>query len=272
MSAARDAKSVHGIVGVTLLESGRHVGPWQAAKTAIGMAAHLSVVAGFVVFTSVDYRQAREDEPDLPRPIFLAPEKRPLSAPVQERLSQVALSESPDVGDGEELAPAEESAPADAMGSDEVAEITVPAPGLDEFVLTEIEVDSAVIPDPSSGGPTYPLVLLDAGIEGQVLVRFIVDTTGRAVEESYLALQSTHSAFTQAVKDALPLMKFRPARLAGTPVPQLVVQSFSFRIADPRPLDSLGNPVPTIPDTLPQTPPARTPDTATAWVTASPRR
>lgn len=239
MSAPRDATSPHGTVGATLLESGRRVAPWQATKTTLGMATHLSLVAGFVVLTSMDFRRTVDNTPDVPRPIFLAPEKRDISFPVQERLSQISLSEAPDVGDGEEPAPSETAAPVDAIGSDDVEEITVPAPGIDDFVLTEIEVDSAVIPDPNSGGPSYPMVMLDAGIEGTVLARFVVDTTGRAIESSFLALQTSHSAFAVAVKQALPIMKFRPARLGGVPVAQLVVQSFSFRITPPEPVDTM---------------------------------
>lgn len=234
----RDAKTIaprgHGL---TLIESGRSIGTWHAARTALGMVTHLLVLSAAVVLSSLEYRRAVEAEPDAPRPVYLAPEKREISWPKQERLSQVALATDA-TGDGPPGATS--ASPVDAVGRDKAEEVTIPTPAEEQFVLTEIEVDSAVVPDPESGGPAYPPEMLKLGVEGTVLARFVVDTFGRAVPKSFLALQSTNKEFADAVRASLPLMKFRPARLKGVAVPQLVVQSFAFRIESPPPPDTMG--------------------------------
>ena len=231
--------------GLTLLESGRSIGSWHAARTVLGMATHLLVLSAVAVLSSLEYRRAVEAEPDAPRPVYLAPEKQEISWPKEERLSQVALTSAAE-GDGPPAASA--ASPVDAVGSDQAEEVTIPTPAEEEFVLTEIEVDSAVVPDPESGGPAYPPEMLKLGVEGTVLARFVVDTFGRAETKSFLALQTTNQAFADAVRASLPQMKFRPARLAGKAVPQLVVQSFAFRIQTPPPPDTIGRPRP---DTMP---------------------
>ncbi len=231
MSTAHDAGHIPGGTrGFTLLESGRVLGAGGVARTSFGMILHVSLFSALVVATSLDYRHAQDEIPfveEEARPLYLAPTKTEVSWPSEERTSQTVAS-AVETGDGDP-APTSSST-VEAVGDDEVQEVTIPAPAVEEFVLTEIEVDSAVTTDPSSGGPAYPIPLLDAHIEGEVLARFIVDTTGRADPKSFIALQSSHSGFTSAVRDALPLMKFRPARLKGAAVAQLVVQSFAFRI------------------------------------------
>jgi hypothetical protein len=227
--------------GFTLLESGRRITLRPALLTALGMGTHLSLVVSAVVISSLEFRRAAEMEPDLPRPVYLAPERQPVTYAVQERLSEIALTTS-EPGDGPP-APIETGS-AVAEGNEPVEDVSAPMPATEEFVLTEIEVDSAVIPDPESGGPSYPPQLLALNIEGQVLARFVVDTFGRAEPKSFMALQSTHPEFSEAVRASLPLMKFRPARLKGAAVSQLVVQSFAFRITEPAPPDTAGKPIP----------------------------
>lgn len=63
--------------------------------------------------------------------------------------------------------------------------------------------------------PRYPELLRNAQVEGSVLVRFVVDTTGR-VEMSYVqVLSTTHELFTRAVLEALPRFRFKPAEVRG---------------------------------------------------------
>jgi TonB family protein len=101
-----------------------------------------------------------------------------------------------------------------------------------DSVLTEFQVDSAVQRYPWTTAPTYPPSLLRRGIEGRVSVRFVVDTTGLADTTTFRVLEATHPAFGQAVREALPHMRFRPAIRAGVKVRQLVEQSFAFRITN----------------------------------------
>ncbi len=117
--------------------------------------------------------------------------------------------------------------------TDIVAPATI-LPG--DNALSEIEVDSTVLRDPTSAAPEYPRNLLDRGIEGSASVRFVVGTDGVVDTITYRVLRATHGDFAVAVRRSLNGMRFRPAIRAGTRVRQLVEQTFSFRIA---PRDSL---------------------------------
>ena len=81
--------------------------------------------------------------------------------------------------------------------------------------------------------PRYPDILRTAGVEGEVLTSFVVDTFGRADPQSLRVLHSTHDLFTTSVRNLLPSMTFRPAVVGGRKVKQLVQQPFTFSIASP---------------------------------------
>jgi len=102
-----------------------------------------------------------------------------------------------------------------------------------DSVFTILEVDSAVVRSASSAAPAYPLDLLEKHIEGFVLARYVVDTTGFADIASLQVLKATHPGFEQSVRDALPYMRFSAAKIGSQKVRQLVEQTFTFRIAGP---------------------------------------
>lgn len=95
----------------------------------------------------------------------------------------------------------------------------------------EFQVEKPVVQAPGSTGPRYPDILRSAGVEGEVLAQFVVDTTGKAERGSLKILKTTHELFAQAVQNALPNMKFIPAEVGGRRVKQLVQQPFTFQIA-----------------------------------------
>jgi TonB family protein len=92
------------------------------------------------------------------------------------------------------------------------------------------EVDKAVTAL-SGAAPAYPVAMRSAGIEGEVKAQFIVNVDGRAELASIRIVSSTNDAFSRAVSDALPRMRFIPARLRGKAVPQTVQQLFAFRLS-----------------------------------------
>jgi len=94
----------------------------------------------------------------------------------------------------------------------------------------EFQVEKPVVPAPGSTAPRYPDMLRQAGVEGEVLAQFVVDTTGRAENGSLKILKSSHDLFVQSVKNALPNMRFIPAEVGGRKVKQLVQQPFTFSI------------------------------------------
>lgn len=93
-----------------------------------------------------------------------------------------------------------------------------------------LEVDSAAAPDPTSAAPVYPPDLEARGIEGHVIVRFVVDSTGYVDMASVMTVEATGPAFERAVRSAMPRMKFRPAMMGDRPVRQLAEQLFRFEI------------------------------------------
>jgi protein TonB len=80
--------------------------------------------------------------------------------------------------------------------------------------------------------PVYPPTLAHARVAGRVEFQYVVDTTGRAEAGSLRALMSTHAAFEAAARGSVLASRYRPARLRGRAVRQLVRQTLTFRSAD----------------------------------------
>jgi TonB family protein len=91
------------------------------------------------------------------------------------------------------------------------------------------EVETPVI---AIGGtvPEYPAVLRASGIEGTVAAEFVVTESGRADVHSLRIISATNETFVESLRRALPRMRFRPARIGGRAVAQLVQQQFVFRL------------------------------------------
>jgi TonB family protein len=102
-----------------------------------------------------------------------------------------------------------------------------------DTVFTIAEVDSVAIVDPASSAPAYPPALLKLGIEGSVMVRYVVDSLGHADISTLEVVRASRVEFAVAVREALPNMHFTPARMGTKAVPQLVEQPFNFRIQKP---------------------------------------
>lgn len=101
--------------------------------------------------------------------------------------------------------------------------------GMDS-VFTVVEVDSAATTDPTSAAPAYPAALLALGVEGYAQVQYVVDSTGLADPSTLTVVKATRVEFAVAVREALPLMHFTPAKMGARRVRQLVEQQFNFRI------------------------------------------
>jgi protein TonB len=95
----------------------------------------------------------------------------------------------------------------------------------------EFQVEKQVQQIPGTGNLRYPDMLRSANVEGKVLAQFIVDADGRYEAGSFKVLESSHELFTQAVKNALPNMRFYPAEVGGKKVKQLVQQPFTFSLS-----------------------------------------
>jgi protein TonB len=94
----------------------------------------------------------------------------------------------------------------------------------------EFQVEKQVAPAPGNNPPRYPDMLRSANVEGEVLVQFVVDTTGRVESGSLKILKTSHDLFTNSVRQALNNMRFYPAEIGGRKVKQLVQQPFNFTL------------------------------------------
>lgn len=175
------------------------------------------------------------------RIFYIPPPDRPPSPPGgPSTVHYITLAEGPGAGPGPSTMDArrpitlpEKSREA---GNEHADSASLPASTGDantDSVFTVLEVDSAVVRSASSAAPAYPLELLEKHVEGFVLARYVVDTTGFADSASLDVLKATDPGFEHSVREALPYMRFSPAKIGKQKVRQLVEQTFTFRIAAP---------------------------------------
>ena len=112
----------------------------------------------------------------------------------------------------------------------------VDAPALEELVgmdsvFLQVDVDSAASRYEWSAAPVFPPTMLAQQQGGFVRAEWVVDELGVADTTTLRIVESTHPEFTKAVRDALPFMRFRPAKIGDRAVRQLVQQPFFFRVA-----------------------------------------
>jgi TonB family protein len=216
-----------------LIESGRHR-MWFAAPTIWSAAAHASLVVSLVAATPApDGSAADLGGKDV---VFFLP-LLPKSPPA------TGVSELQWLGDGEGPGPGVD-VPETPEGFGEpvrdgggrttpvsVAEEGPPVDGSPVFLASELDIE--VDRDPSSKGPVYPEPLRATNTQGSVVAEWIVDTAGTADTASFRIISSSHPLFTQAVRECLAGMRFRPAELSGQRVRQLVRQVFRYQLEQP---------------------------------------
>ena len=95
----------------------------------------------------------------------------------------------------------------------------------------EFMVEKPVTEASNTQRPRFPDILKSAGVEGEVLAQFVVDTTGHVEINSFKVLKTSHELFAASVRSALPGMRFIPAEVGQKRVRQLVQQPFVFAIA-----------------------------------------
>ncbi len=104
------------------------------------------------------------------------------------------------------------------------------APGIDtNKPYSDFEVER-VVSAISGTSVSYPEGMRSSGVQGKVEVQFVVNGNGRVETGTIRVLSSTNQIFTQAVRDALSRMRFRPAQIGNTNVSQVVQQAFLFKL------------------------------------------
>jgi protein TonB len=210
-----------------------------AAAAVISVAFHAATITAWVVAT---LPAPGVDEASIANHVFYIPppDRTPArGGGTQERVTYVKLADQ-SIGTGVgprmmgEARPVtnDETVGRDTTGKDSLLTHQAPPASGEDSVYSVLDVDTAVVRSASSAAPAYPLKLLEQHVQGFVNAQYVVDTTGFADTTTFVVLQATHQDFVTAVRDALPYMRFQPAKIGHNKVRQLVQQQFSFRITD----------------------------------------
>jgi TonB family protein len=78
--------------------------------------------------------------------------------------------------------------------------------------------------------PMYPPLLMQAGIEGTVMVQAIIDTMGRVEPSSLKVTQTANPGFNESAKQTVLKSLFRPARVYGRAVRVLIQLPVTYTI------------------------------------------
>ena len=227
-----------------LIESGPRP-PVSIRRYLISFGIHGLVIATAVLATRRSLDAARSRPVDVVMPVVVSPR-----APVLPPESGPALPHAPRI-------PAEEP----SLPSAAIPQLTLPVEGAptvadvlegqsfrSRTALDLTSLRAADHGDPGSLGPLlasavdepvgvieqpapeYPRALAQARIPGKVELEYVVDTTGLLEPLSLRVLRSTHPSFEAAARASVMESRFRPARLNGRVVRQLVRQTLSFRV------------------------------------------
>lgn len=216
------------------------------ATAGLSTVAHVLLVGAWVIVTHPSVKQPATDANE--RVWYLPPPNtRPAQAASVETIRYVELAP---LGEGSGLGIAVESSgvelgalptdgnPEGNTGEDTTSSAEQVAIAGADSVFTIIDVDTVAARLPESAAPRYPAELLEQRVEGQAIVQFVVDTSGRADPRSFVVVVSSHPGFSESVRAALPGMVFSPARIGAMKVRQLVELPFTFTIAQPVSVDT----------------------------------
>ena len=97
----------------------------------------------------------------------------------------------------------------------------------DVYRLEDVEEQPELLTAP---GINYPDSLRRAGVEGRVMVQFILDTLGRVEPQSLKVIETANAGFNHVVIEHMLAARFRPARYHGRAVRVLLKMPFDFRV------------------------------------------
>jgi TonB-like protein len=201
------------------------------SSAVLSVVAHTVVIVAAVAATATTATERSLAENSIVR--FLAPPDRPAGQRAQPEMIKFVAISVPAIGMGTSIQPVEKVKTLEEVvsGRDERDALPLPElPGADSVFLV-IEVDSAAKRYAWSAAPAFPPKMLEKKISGFVRAEWVVQPDGSADTASLRIVDATHEDFAQAVRDALPFMRFSPAKIGRRPVSQLVQQEFTFRIS-----------------------------------------
>lgn len=222
---------------VLIESSGRRVQPesrWTLGSAVI----HAALVTGAIALTATAPQVSNPEPIPTDPPIYVAPAqpiapadagaRHGLPAPKAPAPLDISVPSVPT------FEPALPFTQGTVPGADPFARsipaTSVPVAAPTAGIHTREHVDRVVVPDPRNPAPDYPDGLRAAGVAGEVLVTFVVDTVGRVEEESVRVLTATHSQFADAVLRWLRRTRYTAAEIGGVRVRQLVQQRVDFTL------------------------------------------
>jgi protein TonB len=218
-----DAKRERSAAG-TIASAGAHTVLIGAALYATAQA-HVEMTKPMEMVQPIYFAPSQRAAPPIPKPgilraivgrpaVFVAPNIRP-------SLPSIDLA-SPTVGPDDFSRGLNDAFPTDGQSS-----------GIGEAVatFTADQVEKPVSLIAGSAPPKYPEALRVAGVEGEVVARFIVNEEGRVEEGSVRFSRSDNRLFEDAVRATLARMRFKPAEIGGRPVRQLAEMPFVFTLS-----------------------------------------
>ncbi len=111
---------------------------------------------------------------------------------------------------------------------DDIPEVVVDKePDVNAFIVVEEEPKPVNMGD-IKNAVGYPQMARDAGIEGNVVVRVLVDRKGNYTR--HVVLNGVHPVLEKAVENQLPNLRFTPAIQGGKPIQFWVNIPFSFKL------------------------------------------
>ena len=97
----------------------------------------------------------------------------------------------------------------------------------EQFTVDQVEEQAVYLDGP---GPRFPPALRAAGIAGAVTLEFVVDGAGKVEPSTVVVTSSTNGGFDAAAIEAVKASRYRPAKIRGQTVRQLVRQVVRFNL------------------------------------------
>ncbi|MBC7788734.1 MAG: energy transducer TonB [Anaerolineae bacterium] len=90
------------------------------------------------------------------------------------------------------------------------------------------------VPHTENDTPKYPKRAREMGIDGKVLMNFVVDSSGMIDPETVDVMEASYLDFIKVIFDEMPRWRYRSSTVNGCRVPQRVQQQFVFRFTERR--------------------------------------
>ena len=133
------------------------------------------------------------------------------------RLRFFAWAHDPLLGPAEELEPTTERTRKYVLALRPDAKLAARLPAVSPVADTAADAPPHLL-YARSAPMRYPQELRANRVDGEVIVHYVVDSTGRAIPPTVQTARSTHQGFTDAVRQFLRSAKHEPARLDHRPV------------------------------------------------------